>query len=487
MPDDADLVPTHTRTSSSPHPSAHDTSTLDDDDPLFDDVNQISTVDDDEDDSFDFPAERELFLQSISFQPTIIDPSPDVLGDDEPIPLVKSTNSISTEHEDSPTTFRAQIDTGTFASVTDQLHLLHDYQAFTPSNPCPLRLLPATVDSDCTPKGWGYLHVPCANLVGYAPVRTFYHPDLRTTVLDERDFPKANGYKNSDFKTDRLTKHHDVGTWTFQCHHRLRSSEDILVHGLLRHGKCYTAPLIPPILPISHSDANESNSVEYTRQHDPDFNDACEKATIYNIYSHQEEQYTKLRNDLSSIHKKYHSLPFHEYIQDNTPIAAIKAQTERLLWHQRLGHPSDYYLLNAHKFVKGVPKFAANAGPILCSCPTCIQAKQTKNAAGPNTTRTAQRPYQGLSIDFSFSGMKSKNEERTDDYLGIHDKSSWILIVNHFSRRYHGDTCVSKASPIHRLRNFLETHAPHCPDKYVFLDQGGELYANPEVRRLFER
>ena len=72
-------------------------------------------------------------------------------------------------------------------------------------------------------------------------------------------------------------------------------------------------------------------------------------------------------------------------------------------------------------------------------------------------------------------------------YLGIHDESSWILIVDHFSRRYHGDTRVSKASPIHWLRNFLETHAPHCPDKYVFLDQGGKLYANPEVRRLFER
>jgi len=46
---------------------------------------------------------------------------------------------------------------------------------------------------------------------------------------------------------------------------------------------------------------------------------------------------------------------------------------------------------------------------VLNICPTCICSKQTKNAAGGNTTRTAEQPYQGLSIDFSFSGTRSKN------------------------------------------------------------------------------
>jgi len=49
----------------------------------------------------------------------------------------------------------------------------------------------------------------------------------------------------------------------------------------------------------------------------------------------------------------------------------------------------------------------------------------------------------------------------------------------------HGDTRVSKALPINWLRNFLEKHAPACSGKYVFMDQGGELYNNPEVRKLF--
>ena len=105
-----------------------------------------------------------------------------------------------------------------------------------------------------------------------------------------------------------------------------------------------------------------------------------------------------------------HSLPFHEHIQNNTPVAAIKAATERLLWHQRLGHLSDYYLYNAHKHVKGVPRFK-HMDRVLERCPTCIRAKQTKEPAGPNSTRTATEPYQGLSVDFSFSGIKSKDED----------------------------------------------------------------------------
>jgi hypothetical protein len=167
-------------------------------------------------------------------------------------------------------------------------------------------------------------------------------------------------------------------------------------------------------------------------------------------------------------------------------VANIKAATERLLWHQRLGHPSDYYLYNAHKHMKGVPKFK-HMDPILDRCPTCIRAKQTKEPAGPNTTRIASNPYQGLSIDFSFSGTKSKNEERQRDYKGLNGETCWILVTDHFSRMKHGDTRLSKGSPIHWMRHFLENHAPKCPSKYVYLDQGGELYHNPEVRRLFQR
>jgi hypothetical protein len=136
--------------------------------------------------------------------------------------------------------------------------------------------------------------------------------------------------------------------------------------------------------------------------------------------------------------------------------------------------------------VKGVPQFK-HLNPVLDTCPTCIRAKQTKEPAGTNSTRTATIPYQGLSIDFSFAGTKSANEECARDFVGANGETCWILVSDHFSRIKHGDTRISKASPINCwLRDFLTKYSPTCPDKYVFLDQGGELYANPEVRDLFK-
>ena len=197
-------------------------------------------------------------------------------------------------------------------------------------------------------------------------------------------------------------------------------------------------------------------------------------------------EYHTLNEELTSVPNAYHGLPFHEYIQQQTPVATIKAATERMLWHQRLNHPSDYYLYNAHKHIDGVPKFK-HMDPILDTCPTCIQAKQTKEPAGPNTTRVAVYPFQGLSVDFSFSGMKSKNDEtRRRDYVGLNGETSWILISDHKTRQTYGDTRLSKGSPIEWLRQFLDDHSPNCSDKYVYMDQGGELYRNPEVRRLFQ-
>jgi len=115
-----------------------------------------------------------------------------------------------------------------------------------------------------------------------------------------------------------------------------------------------------------------------------------------------------LRDEMAQLPMQFHVLPFHEHIHSNTPVLTIKAATERLLWHQRLGHPSDCYLFNAHRHADGVPRFP-HMDRVLDICPACIRSKQTKNAAGGNTTRTAEQPHQGLSIDFSFSGTRSKN------------------------------------------------------------------------------
>ena len=105
-------------------------------------------------------------------------------------PDIISESSPHSQHMHSP---RAQIDTGAFVTCTDLLHMLHGYTGFSESSPCPVRLLPATVGSDATPKGYGFLHVPARKKIGFLSVRTFYTPILRTTVIDERDLIQAAG------------------------------------------------------------------------------------------------------------------------------------------------------------------------------------------------------------------------------------------------------------------------------------------------------
>ena len=409
-------------------------------------------------------------------------PSADVVPDPSDATPEPDAPSISFD----PDADRAQLDTGTWASCTCYQRYLHNYVPFTKDNPSPIRLEPATEGSDAVPVGYGYLHVKAGNSQGYLAIRTFFTPQLRTTVIDERDFARAAGCKPEDFESERIIKYPKAGTFTFHSQHRLRRSQDIVVHGVLIDGKCYTDELILPDLASDHPQATSDTSSAFNVAHDPEFAEACRRATVYNIYAWQEAEYAELRDELKTVPVGFHSLPFHEYIQKNTPVAAIKAATERLLWHQRLGHPSDYYLYNAHKHIDGVPQFK-HMDRVLDTCPTCIRAKQTKEPAGPNSTRTATQPYQGLSVDFSFSGTKSKDTTRSEDYLGLNGETAWILVTDHFAGRKHGDTRINKASPLHWLKNFLQNHSPNCPGKYVYLDQGGELYNNPEIVRLFKR
>jgi len=211
-------------------------------------------------------------------------------------------------------------------------------------------------------------------------------------------------------QSDSITKHKDTGTFTCHWHakHCMNTSKDVIVHGILIDHKCYTVALLPPDLSPSDPKATPGTSSILAMESNPEFSEQCCKATILAIHGYHKVVETQLREEMTKLPVQFHTLPFHECIQANTPVSTIKAATERLLWHQRLGHPSDYYLFNAHRHADGVPRFP-HMDRVLDICPTCICSKQTKNATGGNTTRIAEQPYQGLSVDFSFSSTCSKN------------------------------------------------------------------------------
>ena len=83
--------------------------------------------------------------------------------------------------------------------------------------------------------------------------------------------------------------------------------------------------------------------------------------------------------------------------------------------------------------------------------------------------------------------MSSEDESRRKEFEGINGETCWILVTDHFTGMKHGDTRISKGPPLQWLAHFLSQYNPHCDNKYVCLDQGGELFNHPEVRNLFTK
>ena len=123
---------------------------------------------------------------------------------------------------------------------------------------------------------------------------------------------------------------------------------------------------------------------------------------------------------------------------------------------------------------------------------TCIKANLWKNSPiNQSLSEQVTCPYQGLFIDFGFSGCISYDKEGRvipsshKDIKVINGKTTWINISNAQTKMFHGDTRLSKASPIKYLELFLQEYSPNVSNKLVVLDQGGELYCNPEVLNVF--
>ena len=76
-----------------------------------------------------------------------------------------------------------------------------------------------------------------------------------------------------------MEKYHEAGTFTYRFKHRLKRSYDVVVHGVLRHGKCYTGALIPKPLDDEIGEGNEIrtplNSIKVAIDSDPEFAEQC--------------------------------------------------------------------------------------------------------------------------------------------------------------------------------------------------------------------
>ena len=82
--------------------------------------------------------------------------------------------------------------------------------------------------------------------------------------------------------------------------------------------------------------------------------------------------------------------------------------------------------------------------------------------------------------------MNSDYSDQDTIYEGINGKTCWILITYNFTGMKYGDAIIYKASHIAWIRNLLNQYYPTCNNKYIQLDQGGELFNDPDIINLVQ-
>ena len=134
---------------------------------------------------------------------------------------------------------------------------------------------------------------------------------------------------------------------------------------------CYTYPLILPNVSIESKLATSLNCLDYVLIHDDAFIEQCDKATVHAIPQHRKAALQELDDELHllktpidvdckqlQISNHFDSLsgvtpvinpcqtaleatPFQDLLLQSIPVNKILVETERIFWHQRMGHPCD--------------------------------------------------------------------------------------------------------------------------------------------------
>ena len=365
---------------------------------------------------------------------------------------VLEVSALASKPRNNGDSFRAHLDGGSQASTTNDRSVFWAYREFTDKNPCRVKLVCADGKQSIVPTGIGMVRIPAENELGYVPIQCFYTPEIPNFIVAPKSFEALLG-KNCKGYTLRCDK--DKKSFVCSIQHKLRKSEDIIVRGDTIGGLCYTKAVLAPL--PSTEEVSEMTLLEAEQNG---------SAAI-------EDHPANTRNRELSMYK-------------------LSVKQERLLWHQRLGHCGRDLLCRAHLFGEGIPKISGKTSAIE-NCPVCLAANMKARDRGDGVTRTATEVGQGLSIDFSFAGQASKNSQdkdrsRINDYVGIHGETCYLLLHDHASEKLHGVCRQSKAPPIAWLRRWLKKNvSSDVKDRYVFMDQGGELYKSKAIRDLFEK
>ena len=205
--------------------------------------------------------------------------------------------------------------------------------------------------------------------------------------------------------------HLDYGQCSLTCVHGSLKRKNIEIPGIVQGGLCFTLPLILPDLPLDHPDATKFNSLKIAYESDKEFYDSCDSLKLQYLYEYQQQKHIELMDVLTQVPPEFHSIPFHLWDTEEAVVDSITDSARELLWHQLLIHIGQHSMKNIHLHVNGVPNLSNAKFDDLTKCATCLKANLTKSTAGHTSLRESlSRAYQGLFIDFGFSGRISKDK-----------------------------------------------------------------------------
>jgi hypothetical protein len=121
------------------------------------------------------------------------------------------------------------------------------------------------------------------------------------------------------------------------------------------------------------------------------------------------------------------------------------------------------------------------------NCSTCQAAKIRHHDRNKESSQRANRPWQGIGIDFGFVVQSSKNMERVSTLSGLNGEKCFVLLTDHCTGTTHGQVFCNKEPPVAFLNQWLRKHGckADIEDRYVRFDGGGELGNCQEIRDLF--
>ena len=153
------------------------------------------------------------------------------------------------------------------------------------------------------------------------------------------------------------------------------------------------------------------NSLEKSLAEDTEFFERVKVHSLKLIYEYMQDKHIELMLCLESLPKEYHSLPFHEYFSKTIPISALNKEPEAMLWHQRRIHCGSHSLKSVSLCVDGVSNLSVFNFDDILKCPTYLKTNLTKNFGNKRLPDSVKRPYQGLFLDFFFSGKVKRDKE----------------------------------------------------------------------------